>query len=94
MGFKDLPSHVLSIRKLRAHAKDAVRARLLFVDRAKALVEGLSVQLAGSDLGLTEGMVSASILSKKIQARGTGVPIAANRISPSEYKEPVEIMRR
>ena len=46
LGFKDLPSHVLSIRKLRAHAKDAVRARLLFVDRAKALVEGLTVQLA------------------------------------------------
>ena len=71
----------------RAHVKDVVRAGALFVDKAKALVENANENLA-------IGLVSASKLSKKIQARGTGVPIAANKISPSEYKEPVEIMRR
>ena len=45
LGFKDLSSHVLNTRKLRAHAKDVVRARALFVDKAKALVEDANENL-------------------------------------------------
>ena len=45
LGFKDLSSHILNTRKLRAHAKDVVRARALFVDKAKALVEDANENL-------------------------------------------------
>ena len=84
---KSLAANVIQKRALKLLAKKAVQARKIILERARGMIEPEAFPLEDAN-----GQISS--LSKKQQARGTGIVSKHNEIAPSEYRRAVPIGKR